>query len=372
MRPSLLKPLFKCIDELISKAVLSTVIRSIQCWDAFTAIIVPNQHTIVYVLALSQLPHVNSAGGEDDLKHSIQSFDGVVSSFTPWLIAFTALIAWKKPQVCALLNGTSPRPTVADPNNPTVAERKRLKAWNLLNVQLYGALVSYVVPTIQASLHVNSLHDGVAALKYLQTRYGSQSKGDRAEATARLQRTHIDARAKISAEDVTSQYNEMALAAADIVASNGTRPDDSLMISMFENALPPSYGPIRQMMRYAQHTTFDGYYNDLLTQVKAELRSADFHSVGAFTTTHGKGKVGKVGKGAQGSKGKGKGKGGGSKGRWQPGRAGAWWQRRRKLLRQLLVVVSKSLFQLPGYGSHARRVSKSSDQMYSSWLEPCF
>lgn len=173
------------------------------------------------------------------------------------------------------------------------------------------------MPTIQASLHVNSIHDGLAALKYLQTRYGSQSTGDRAEATARLQRTHIDARAKISPEDVTRQYNEMSLAAADIVASNGVRPDDSLMISMFENALPPSYGPIRQMMRYAKHTTFDQYYNDLLTQVKAELRSAEFHSVGAFTSTYSKGK------GAAGSKGKGKGKGSGGKGRWSTsGRGG--------------------------------------------------
>lgn len=206
--------------------VCSTTItdQSIHSVDKLFNIIFPIRHLLTFMGVLLQLPLVQSVGGDDDLKSHIQPFDGVISSFTPWLIAFTALIAWKKPALSVIINGTSTRPQPVDQNNPTAIERKRMTAWDLRNTQLYGAIVSYVVPTIQASLHVDSMHDGVAALKYLKSRYGAQSTGDRAEATARLQRSHIDAQAKISSDDITKQYNEMSLAANDIVASNGPRP----------------------------------------------------------------------------------------------------------------------------------------------------
>lgn len=53
-----------------------------------------NRHGIACALIILHLPPVQPTGGEDDLKASVKPFDGVVSSFTPWLIAFTALIAW--------------------------------------------------------------------------------------------------------------------------------------------------------------------------------------------------------------------------------------------------------------------------------------
>lgn len=153
---------------------------------------------MVAILILAHLPIVSCAGDSDDLKINLTPFDGVVANFTSWLISFSAWIAWKKPELMALVNGveaTAPAP--ATPNAPTPIEKKQIKAWNLYNTQLYGAIVTHVSPHIQASLHVNANGDGIKALGHLKTRYGSQSTGDRAEATLRLQKSYIDARAKL-------------------------------------------------------------------------------------------------------------------------------------------------------------------------------
>lgn len=228
------------------------------------------------------------AARDDDSTASTKCpvFDGISANFVAWLISFTAWVAWKAPELVGVLNGTVACPEPVDDSAPTPAEKKRLREWGLKNVQLYGAVVSHVAAPIQSSLHVQANGDGVGAIGHLKTRYGSQSTGDRAEATARLQRSHIDPRAKISETDVIKQFNEMSLAAADIVAAGGVKPDDALMISMFENSLPPSYAMIRQMIRYAKHLTFDAYYNDFLTQVKAEERATSLNSAPtAFSTS---------------------------------------------------------------------------------------
>lgn len=61
----------------------------------------------------------------------------------------------------------------------------------------------------------------------------------------------------------------MSLAAVDITAAGGAKPDDQLLISMFENALPLAYAMIRQMVRHAKHTSFDQYSTMiLLSQVE--------------------------------------------------------------------------------------------------------
>ena len=120
-------------------------------------------------------------------------------------------------------------------------ERKALTNWTNLNVQLYGAILTHVSPALQSSLHVHLPNEGVAAIAYLRHQFGAHSSGDRAEATARLQRHYIEPRARVSEADVTLQYNKMSLAIADIVATGGSRPDDDLLISFLElsaNVLP--------------------------------------------------------------------------------------------------------------------------------------
>ena len=86
----------------------------------------------------------------------------------------------------------------------------------------------------------------------------------------------------MSTDDLSLQYNEMAQAVADVESSGGSRPDDTFLISLLENALPPSYAHIRQLVRYQQHDNFEEYYSDMLSQVKAELKSTAAPTLGAF------------------------------------------------------------------------------------------
>ena len=65
----------------------------------------------------------------------------------------------------------------------------------------------------------------------------------------------------------------MMLAVADLRSAGAAAPDDPMLISMFENALPQSYGVIRQMVRRNRHTTLLAYYNDVLQEVRAEVHS---------------------------------------------------------------------------------------------------
>lgn len=296
LQPSLYKPNLKPVIDLTSlifSASLRAFVDNMSLLLGYPTLIISSMpRLLVIITVLALLPTATCAGDNDDSTVKLAPFDGVIANFTSWLISFTAWVAWKKPELMDLVNGTlSVAPAAAVPDAPTPTEKKRIREWTLYNTQLYGAIVTHVSSPIQASLHVNSTGDGVKALKYLKDRYGSQSTGDRAEATLRLQRSHIDSRAKISADDVMRQYNEMSLAADDIVAAGGTRPDDILLISMFENSLPSSYSMIRQMIRYSQHATFDSYYNDLLSQVKAEFRANEARSSAGAFVTYGKGDI---------------------------------------------------------------------------------
>lgn len=266
--------------------------------------------SVAMLVACSCLLPLNAAVKDEDGGSSgnrCPVFEGITANFVSWLISFTAWVAWKAPELVPILNGTLPLPTPVNPANITPLEKAKIKKWKLHNTQLYGAIVSHVAAPIQASLHVQSNGDGLSAVTYLKQRYGSQSTGDRAEATARLQRSYIDPRAKLSEGDIIKQYNEMSLAAADIIAAGGNRPDDELLISMFENSLPVTYAMIRQMVRYSKHTRFEDYYNDFLSQVKAEERAANLSATpAAFSASH------RVDYN-KGGRGKGHGKGGGGR-----------------------------------------------------------
>lgn len=277
---------------------------------------------LVPMIIVVLLTRCEAAGGDESNGPRCPVFEGVNIAFTSWLIAFSAWIAWKKPEISPLIRGRSVRPQPADPNQVTPRERTAMRKWDELNVQLYGAIVSHVTPPIQASLHVATPDEGVRAMDHLKQRYGAQSTGDRAEAMARVQKSYIDPRAKISEADIVKQYNEMSMAVADVQAAGGAALDDTLLISMFENALPIAYSSIRQMVRYTQvqHANFEAYFNDILTQVKAEERSAQSTVATAFmANSYGKGR---------GAKGKG-GKGKGEKGGRGKGYGRAWGQYRQ-------------------------------------------
>ena len=75
----------------------------------------------------------------------------------------------------------------------------------------------------------------------------------------------------------------MSLAIADITAAGGTRPDEALLISFLELALPMSYHTIRTILRTRSHNTFHDYYNELLIHTKAEERVHQQNIAGVYS-----------------------------------------------------------------------------------------
>ena len=139
--------------------------------------------------------------GAGDEHHHLKcgQFDGINSTWVAWLISFTAWVAYKDPKLTVLLSGgAATKPTAADPANPTAAELEALTEWSLLNIKLYGSILLHLSGPLQASVFTESPSDGVGAVQYLRSRFGASTSGDRAEATARLQATHIDKRAGLS------------------------------------------------------------------------------------------------------------------------------------------------------------------------------
>jgi len=121
------------------------------------------RHPFFVLSILALLQYASAAGSTDDTNGPrCQVFDGVNISFMPWIIAFSAWIAWKKPELMALVSGASTRPVPAQGTQPSAAESKRLAEWDLLNVQLYGALVSFATS--------NTVMEGVFAKRTYRVR----------------------------------------------------------------------------------------------------------------------------------------------------------------------------------------------------------
>ena len=230
---------------------------------------------------LAFLQAAAAAGADDAMK--CPTFDGTSMSWTQWIIAFTAWVAWKEPRLIDFLTqGDSSCPTPANWLNPTPDEVTEVEKWNLLNVRLYGSILMHMSEPLRVSLHTASPVNGCGAVEYLRRRFGAHSSGDRTEATARMQRSFIDPRAPMSTDDLALQYNEISQAVADLVTSGGDKPDGKYLISLFENSLPASYAQVRQMLRYQKHDEFEVYYQDMLEQVKAEVKSSSQVPLGAF------------------------------------------------------------------------------------------
>ena len=88
-----------------------------------------------------------------------------------------------------------------------------------------------------------------------------------------MQASYIDKKNDILENDVRHQYDNMMIAVNDVVNAGAAAPDELMLISMFEIALPMSYSVIKQMTRRENHKTLLAYYNDVLCQVRAELAS---------------------------------------------------------------------------------------------------
>ena len=208
-------------------------------------------------------------------------FSGDRVNFTQWLISFTVWLALHEPDLTDIMEGDEPEPQLPNAADPAITAEQIADAtalqlnWRKRNKKLFGALGTGVPEYIRTSLYTSDRNDGVSSLTYLRTHYDSRDGdgNDRASALQRLQASYIDSRNDLSENDVHHQHDNIMISVRDIVSAGGARPDELLLISMFENSVPIAYSTIRQMTRRMNHTTLLGYYQDLLSQTRAELAS---------------------------------------------------------------------------------------------------
>ena len=239
----------------------------------------PNANGLSWLIILGYLAHsVMAAGDETTNKSRPPQFSGERAGFTQWVIAFTIWVACYVQECSALLDGEDPEPPIVKSDTPD-AERDAVQEahdkWAAKNRKLFGALGMAMPVWLMQSLYTSCRNNGVVALRYLNTNFASVAGdgNDRAAAIQRLQKPQIDSKSDISEQDVRGQYDSMMLAVADLKAAGATSPDEAMLISMFENALPQSYSVIRQMVRRNRHATLLAYYNDVLSEVRAEVHS---------------------------------------------------------------------------------------------------
>jgi len=124
--------------------------------------------------------------------------------------------------------------------------------------------VSAMPDWLKTSVHLKHINDGVGAWHYLVSQFDSVDPNDRAAAMQKLYNRHIGARADISEDDLRLQYDCMMVAETDFVNAGGVQHDDTTLQSIFDNALPPSYTTIRQLVRREAHATFSAHFADYL------------------------------------------------------------------------------------------------------------
>ena len=211
-------------------------------------------------------------------------FSGERTDYTQWMIQFTVWVALYLQECASLLEGEDPEPATeadlltADPATPELtltAARATHVRWTSRNRKLFGAIAMAMPKWLMQSLYTSCRNSGVAARLYMRDNFSAVAGNgnDRAAAITRLQRSHIDAKADLNEQNVRTQYDSMMIAVADLQAAGAAAPDEPMLISMFENALPASYTVIRQMVRRQNHNTLLAYYTDILREVRAEMQS---------------------------------------------------------------------------------------------------
>ena len=234
---------------------------------------------------------MNDDGTSSASKMRPPVFSGERTDYTKWLIAFTVWVACYLQECALLLEGADPEPTKPDdlpaetPENEVAAARTTHNKWTTRNRKLFGAIGMAMPQWLMQSLYTSCLNSGVLAVAYMRASFSAVNGNgnDRAAAVNRLQKSHIDPKSDLCEQDVRTQYDQMMLAVSDLTAAGAAAPDQPMLISMFENALPQSYTVIRQMVRRQSHQTLLAYYNDILREARAELqsRAPSVHAFGA-------------------------------------------------------------------------------------------
>jgi hypothetical protein len=268
-------------------ALLLRIVATAVTWALDTR----NRRVAYFLFFLAFMKEAMAAG--DDLpggRSKPPLFSGERVEFTKWFIAFTIWLALHASECTDLLEGMDPEPPRPDlvSSLAAVALTEEQKddhvQWQKRNRKLFGALGTAMPEWLATSLYTSERNNGVGALKYLKTHFDAQagSGNDRASGLQRMQASYIDKKNDLSENDVRHQYDNMMIAVNDVVSAGGQKPDELLLIAMFENALPMSYSVIKQMTRRMNHATLQKYYDDLLSQTRAELASRA-PAVHAFT-----------------------------------------------------------------------------------------
>ena len=251
-----------------------------------------NRPLALIMFFLSLMKEVMAANDEQGGRSRPPVFSGERVDYTKWFIAFTIWLALHASECTDLLEGLDDEPPLPevrigeDADEDDEAALALHAAWQKRNRKLFGALGTAMPEWLATSLFTSKRNDGTGALQYLKSHFDAQTGNgnDRAQGMQRLQASYIDKKNDLSENDVRHQYDNMMLAANDVVTAGGVMPDELLLIAMFENALPPIYSVIKQMTRRVNHTTLEAYYDDLLNQTRAEIasRAPVVHAFGTF------------------------------------------------------------------------------------------
>ena len=248
----------------------------------------------------------------------LPKFDGQRSSYRTWLLAFSAFVSLRYPDLVGIIDGTRVPPTPEDNDDTRDLFLRH-------NRQVYGAIAQCIPDWLVNTLYMSSPNDGRAALQHLRTEYGITTPMDRAAAMTAIHQCMMDPRAAIDINHVRFQYDHMREANSNLVQAGGQALPDTTLITLLDAAIArcPSYNHIRMFVSRSRHTTFLAHFNDYIQVVRSEMQMNDLAgeahqhpSAYAAIPPHASRRGGpglfepRLGKGKGKGNGKGKGKGG--------------------------------------------------------------
>ena len=197
-------------------------------------------------------------------------FDGQRTSYRQWLLAFSAYVSLRYPDLVGIIDGTRDPPTPED-------DQETRDLFLRHNRQVYGAIAQCVPEWLVNTLYMSSPNNGRAALLHLRVEYGVNTSMDRAAAMAKLHRCYLDPRAAIDINHVRYQYDSMREANTDLQNAGGTSLPDAALITLLDAAIArcTAYDHIRMFVTRARHDTFTAHFNDYLQTVRSEMQMAD-------------------------------------------------------------------------------------------------
>ena len=273
---------------------------------------------------LSQVEAGDDSGS--GINPRLPKFDGQRSSYRTWLLAFSAFVSLRYPDLVGIIDGTRAPPT---PEDDDATKELFLRH----NRQVYGAVAQCIPDWLVNTIYMSSPNDGRAALRHLRTEYGITTPMDRAAAMTAIHQCMMDPRAAIDINHVRFQYDHMREANSNLVQAGGQALPDATLITLLDAAIArcPSYNHIRMFVSRSRHETFLAHFNDYIQVVRSEMQMNDLAGEahqhpsayaavpphagrrggpGLFEPRLGKGKGKGTGKGkGKGGKGKSKGKG---------------------------------------------------------------